>query len=194
MDNLKNKRLKVSNINNLNDPFEMLCVQLINKTTKCKLLNAKQMTAERYGILCFSRNWSNPVQWGHYADNHKGLCLVFEIPDSDLKKVDYVSKRIHPDSIDLENEAEVYRILTTKFEHWRYEQEHRSIYVLGALQKENELFFKGFGQDLKLKKVIIGSCSNVKKDKVQRLVSKGVEVFHAKLHDSKFTIERDKTK
>ena len=27
---------------------------------------------------CFSRSYSNPSLWGHYADSHRGLCIVFE--------------------------------------------------------------------------------------------------------------------
>lgn len=44
---------------------------------------------EDCGILCFSKNWNNPVQWAHYADKHKGFCLGFDVPDEHPTKVTY---------------------------------------------------------------------------------------------------------
>jgi hypothetical protein len=32
---------------------------------------------ERYGVSCFSRKYNNILMWSHYADSHKGVCLVF---------------------------------------------------------------------------------------------------------------------
>ncbi len=194
VDNLKNKRLKVSNLNNLNDPFEMLCVKTENKDVKSKLTFAKNAVAQKFGILCFSGNWTNPVQWGHYAENHSGLCLVFEIPDESLRAITYVQSRLDPQEIDLDTEAAAYTLMTTKFEHWYYEKEFRSIMWLSTLNKENDLYFRVFDEHLKLKKVIIGAHSKLKKNDLVKIVPKGVEVFHAKLHDTEFKVTRDRTK
>lgn len=40
-------------------------------------------------MLCFSRNWRNPVQWSHYADRHRGLCLGFDVADELIRPVIY---------------------------------------------------------------------------------------------------------
>lgn len=194
VDNLKNKRLKVSNLNNLNDPFEMLCVKTEFKDVKSKLTFAKSAVAQNFGILCFSGNWTNPVQWGHYAENHSGLCLVFDIPVECLRAINYVPSRLDPQEIDLDTEAAAYTLMTTKFEHWYYEQEFRSIMWLNTLEKENNLYFKVFDENLRLKKVIIGAHSKLKKIDIVRIVPTSVEVFHAKLHDTEFKVTRDKTK
>lgn len=29
-------------------------------------------------MTCFSKIYSNSAMWGHYADNHKGVCLIFD--------------------------------------------------------------------------------------------------------------------
>jgi hypothetical protein len=81
------------------------------------------------GLLCFSANWNNPVQWSHYADHHRGLCLGFEVT-AQAHKVAYVSERLlaRPKALKSEGspaEAHVTEILTTKFEHWSYEGEYR---------------------------------------------------------------------
>ncbi len=32
---------------------------------------------------CFMKDYSNSSVWGHYGDNHKGVCLIFEVETSD---------------------------------------------------------------------------------------------------------------
>ena len=48
------------------------------------------------GILCFSLNWTSLLLWAHYADNHKGICLGFDLqdgPDWYVYPVSYVKER-----------------------------------------------------------------------------------------------------
>lgn len=35
------------------------------------------------GITCFSRDNDNILMWSHYANNHSGVCLGFDIDESD---------------------------------------------------------------------------------------------------------------
>jgi hypothetical protein len=37
-----------------------------------------QLIRQEFGITCFSRNPRNMKMWSHYADSHKGVCLVFD--------------------------------------------------------------------------------------------------------------------
>jgi len=181
-------------LNNLNDPFEMLCVETADKKVKSKLTFAKDAVAQNFGILCFSGNWTNPVQWGHYAENHSGLCLVFDIHEECLREITYVPTRLSPRDIDLGTEEAAFTLMTTKFKHWHYEQEHRSILWLSGLDKESELYFRAFDDNLKIKQVIIGVNSKLKKSEIVKIVPRNVEVFHAKLHDTEFKVTRDQTK
>ena len=76
--------------------------------------------------MCFSKKWSNPVQWSHYADKHRGLCLCFEVADELTMKVSYKPKRLIADAERLLapggiDEVFMQEILTTKFAHWKYE-------------------------------------------------------------------------
>jgi hypothetical protein len=54
-------------------------------------------------MLCFSRDWHNPVQWSHYADKHRGICLGFDVPDSLLVPVQYTKEppKLNWDAIEL---------------------------------------------------------------------------------------------
>ena len=93
LENLTKKRLKVARIDNLNDPFEFMAVDLSDCDFRLGVEEMKRSLSKDYGILCFSKNWDNPVQWTHYADRHKGLCLGFDVPDEHLDKIKYYDNR-----------------------------------------------------------------------------------------------------
>ena len=38
-------------------------------------------------IVCFSKNSDNSSMWGNYADNHKGICFIYETKNIDNKEV-----------------------------------------------------------------------------------------------------------
>ena len=94
LEDLREKRLKVARISELNDPFEFAAVDLSDTEFRQAWELMKQSMSNDYGLLCFSRSWSNPVLWAHYADKHRGLCLGFDIPDELLKKVEYTDERV----------------------------------------------------------------------------------------------------
>ena len=94
IENLKNERLKISDFSNVNDPFELLGIELRDEVVRKAVNFEKSKISEKYGLLCFSEDKYNPVQWAHYADNHKGVCLGFEIDEKKLRKVKYVSERL----------------------------------------------------------------------------------------------------
>lgn len=40
----------------------------------------------KMGIMCFSRNFNNPLMWGHYTKEHTGFVAEFELSDEELNK------------------------------------------------------------------------------------------------------------
>lgn len=131
LESITKRRLRLSDIAQLNDPFELIGPGLDDPPMRRKVADWKNKFAERYGLISFSEKCSNPVLWGHYADGHRGMCLGFEVPAEQLLRVQYQSRRLPPavigDMIVLEREQEAMRrILCTKFSHWRYEREWRS--------------------------------------------------------------------
>ncbi|NHK27698.1 DUF2971 domain-containing protein [Parvularcula flava] len=42
------------------------------------------------GVCCFSCTMEEPLLWSHYADAHKGVCLMYDIP------TDYISQKYSP--------------------------------------------------------------------------------------------------
>lgn len=182
---LRERRLKVSNIMLLNDPFEFLGVDLSDPTLRKSMKAEKQKLAKSMGLICFSRSWHNPVQWAHYADNHRGICLGFDVPDSLLKIVKYVKERTT-------TEEDISELLVTKFSHWEYEEESRIFVKLGV--PENGLHYKSFSEDLELKQVIIGSNSDSTRRKIVENYGgeNGIEIFKARAAFKSFKIVRNK--
>jgi hypothetical protein len=94
---LRDRRLKISRINELNDPFEFCAVDFSDSDTRSKLEIFRNQTNARYGVICFSGTYQDPVLWSHYANGHRGVALVFEIPDDQAIPIDYQPERLRLD-------------------------------------------------------------------------------------------------
>lgn len=148
-------------------------------------------------LLCFSQNWADPVQWSHYADRHRGLCLGFEVPDSLLTPVAYRKHRR------VLNEATPNRIrslsLGTKFKHWEYEQEWRLFEDRRSLTPDDRgYYFKPFSSELSLIEVIVGHASGLEKLELTQLLvgfSPRVRMTKARLSFKHYRVvrQRDRT-
>ena len=189
--NLSKRRLKISIIMELNDPFEFLGADLRDRNFRKAMKATKKSLSKTKGILCFSKNWTNPVQWSHYTDRHKGICLGFDVPDQNLAKVDYVTERLsHNSNID---EDLMLKFLTTKFDHWRYEEEYRSFIELKDKEDDGK-YYSYFSDKLKIKEVIIGAHSSVTRAQVNDAISdypEKLEIFKARAAFRKFEITRN---
>jgi hypothetical protein len=195
LNDLENKYLKVSDFSNLNDPFELLGVEMSDKDVRSALKFEKSLIAKTKGLLCFSENKYDPVQWAHYADNHRGLCLGFEIPEQRLKKVRYVSSRLAKSVLDEPDKQE--KILTTKFKHWEYEKERRMILDLKDGVRVNGLIFKEFSPEMVLKEIYIGCRSSLTFSDIQkkfRSEKESVTVKHTRPAFKEFKIVWDRKK
>lgn len=109
-------------------------------------------------IACMSRNPSSPIMWSHYATQHAGYVIEYNLPQVVHKKVDYEelkpfyysTKKIKqailsktPDISKSEIEGKIKELLLsddsymknlmkaifTKHTDWRYEEEYRFINV-----------------------------------------------------------------
>jgi hypothetical protein len=153
-------------------------------------------------MLCFSSKWSNPVQWSHYADRHRGLCLGFDVPDALLSSVTYCSKRLKPDPKALaEMQAEgpaahemMLKLVTTKFRHWRYEHEQRLF--IGLEEKDARgLYFYGFSAELVLREIIFGSEATISRADIKSAIGRtaaGFTAFKAQLAFRSFRVVKQK--
>lgn len=104
---------------------------LERKTEMAKMLteqmNEKLSTG---GVSCFSWRHDNLLMWSHYAENHKGVCLEYNIAYApiffkDLLQVKYTDNYPNIDYVKHGSKA-ITEIITTKSTHWSYEEEYRS--------------------------------------------------------------------
>lgn len=150
---LREKRLKISVLEDLNDPFELLPYEMTDRNQRAALYATRKQLASNRGLLCFSATWRDPVLWAHYANKHKGLCLGFEVSDAICRAVNYEKRRIKLPVRPRLPDAEA--LIFTKFANWKYEQELR---IWAALdEKDGEHYFAEFGPSLMLKRVIAGA-------------------------------------
>lgn len=96
------------------------------------------------GICCFfSGAPIHPLMWAHYADNHTGFCIEYnvdaQIGDTPLYEVNYSTKslQLSIDELLLCPHEAFTRLLTTKSAEWNYEKEFRLIYLNSVLVCKN---------------------------------------------------------
>lgn len=166
VENIKLRHLKIARLDDLNDPFEVRAVALGDRTRRRAFEKFVEAFSKDRGLLCFSRDWKNPVQWSHYADRHRGICLGFDVPENMTTAVTYRSHRYPAAELDdlgaIEGPAaqqKFIQMMNTKFQHWQYENEVRLFASLTAPDPRG-LYFAEFSPDLVLAEVIVGHrCS-----------------------------------
>lgn len=200
LEDLRRRHLKIATLNELNDPFELFGVNLADKRLRCAFRVMKDELASKRGLLCFSRNWRNPVQWSHYAAKHTGLCLGFDIPDELLGAVTYSRKRLVVDVESFRNPRALsvdtlMRFLFTKYTHWRYEKEVRCFVTLEEKDPEKNLYFAKFSDRLRLAVVIVGAQSALTRATLLGALgdlAPSVETFKARLAFNTFRVVRQR--
>ena len=153
-DDIEKQHIKISRICDLNDPFELIPFDLTSSEHQEQLRHAREVTASKYGMVCFSFKWSNPVLWSHYAEKHTGICLGFDVPDEYARPVMYVGKRL-PFPTE-SNEAIAQEWIFTKFSGWCYEDECRIFTNLDPKEEGGNYFANFKENQIVLREVILG--------------------------------------
>jgi hypothetical protein len=185
LDDIQKRRIKISEVDQLNDPFELLCVSQEDKRLRVTLRDYKKTMHQRFGLLCFCRGWSNPVLWAHYGDKHRGMCLGFDVQDNTVRAVTYVSDRPivpYPISGDLQTVSD--QLLWTKYSDWAYEEELRSWIRFMDRDPATRFYFSNFNETIQLKEVIAGPLCTVSEAQIRQAlgdIEASVAVIKARL-------------
>jgi hypothetical protein len=203
---LPERRMKLSLVDELNDPFELLSAQLTDKDMRklSKTLHAHWTKTK--GVICFSDNMSSPLMWAHYAEKHKGMCLGFEIPalrddwdNSIIRPMWYETERLKFELAKIQASADerfafIRALLHTKARAWEYEREYRMMADLKEKQA-NGFYYVDFGPSMVLREVIIGCRSKLLPPQVAsklRGLPASVKVYKARAGFTDFEMVRDK--
>jgi len=168
LDDIRRRRLKASEIDQVNDPYEWRVVYSDHEASQLALEKTQREWIEQYGVLCFSRRWDDILMWSHYGDRHKGICLGFDVDAKYTGDVDYRDELLRVGNIlygDEEtrrkNRQEYERIVATSYQRkytgWTYEEEVRMYSERKERDEETHQYFVNFDDRLKLKKVIAGA-------------------------------------
>ena len=198
--NVSMRRMKISRVADLNDPFELLAYNLRDKQLRALVRSVRDTIHRSNGVLCFSKSWSNPVLWSHYADKHRGICLGFDVADNILEPITYVNELTKLAIDSTVTAASMEKLLNsqfmcTKFIDWRYEEEVRAFVKLDHSTPESGLYFMDFSNQLKLREVILGPRCDVPISRVRDLVSahEDVHVIKSRIAFTKFRVVEDRT-
>lgn len=171
---LERKMIRISTLDTLNDPFELMpYLRYKDPKERKRYHNIRKEISKKYGLLCFSQSWSEPLLWGHYADKHKGIAIGFEILRDEILKVDY-----NPDPIrkqfELTNDSEINKKLfldlaKVKYQEWHYENEYRILVKLEDCIKIDGHHFIQFEGRLKVKEIVLGCKFENNKEYVDEL-------------------------
>jgi hypothetical protein len=212
---LRNRKIKISTFQDMNDPFEILGghrsdPQLVAaRTTLVALLN------DWCGVLCFSRDWQDAMLWSHYADKHKGICIGLDVKvgkNLELKEPHYVVKRPDFDADmsallavasqvnDLKPSdfhactAVMERMLLTKFSAWHYENEARCFVEMVPEQRRGSLYFAQLDEDIQPRMIILGPRCSTPAEEIQAAIcgySPPVAVVRTMLSPDSFQVIED---
>ncbi|WP_299850573.1 DUF2971 domain-containing protein [uncultured Roseovarius sp.] len=161
-------RFKVSPIDELNDPFEYLSLDMGDKSVRAWAKNFRNIASKGNGIISFSKSWREPLMWAHYAKSHTGIALGFEVPDRLLTHINYITEKIIP-PLDVDTNKEsmselVDLLLKSKHKNWEYEEEVRLVRTLQNCDEEDGLYFAKWNHVTMLKEVILGDRYQSKDD------------------------------
>lgn len=177
-DILNKRRIKISRISQLNDPFDvqMSFSKEVSKNDAEKFREEFSVIDKVLGIISFSECVDNVLMWSHYARKHKGFAIELNVDDNLLTRVNYSSEApmVILDS-GLDNNPyylnAAYDILRTKALDWAYEKEWRML----LLYSNDNLISEGNSKFLPLddgniKSVFIGLRCEMKSDDVLKLL------------------------
>ncbi len=160
---------------------EQIYQEGLHKYDVDKLREDVNIVLNEIGVCCFTKNPSNILMWSHYAHNHKGICLEFDIledPDFfmiplDVNYVDNMPEYNHFK----DRKFLVEKIIQPKYKIWKNEEEVRCIKISRDIQGNNNSQAFKFNPKA-LKKVIFGCKSSNNMIKKYKSLCKNSDLEH----------------
>jgi hypothetical protein len=151
-------------------------------TISLAIISELETLKNNSGMTCFCRTYNNKLLWAHYADQYKGVCLVFNnLKDNNslLKEsmpVIYTDDKIKLKMYDYffnfdKHILDTLMVIMTKSKEWAYEQEWRCLKPsLEPLKNEERLV--SFPNDGLIKIILGPKIDNEKRKQILKEINK----------------------
>jgi hypothetical protein len=184
LDDVRNRRLKLAELNDLNDPYEWMGVALAEQEYQEKVHYwQSEVLFKTYGMACFSRLRDSILMWSHYGDRHRGICLGFDVSEDLPYQVTYTENIAALQRGHYRETKEFFiQSITTKYRDWSYEQELR-VFENRSAPVDGTLSFMRFDESLKLKEVIAGDQCKTTREEIKDALagySDEIEILRAR--------------
>lgn len=203
INSIKNNKFWLSTAENLNDPFELKSFYITEEKIKkhnypIEVINQLIKSSKNILIGCFTTKFlDNLPMWAHYANNHSGICVEYEIKKPQFFfPISYEETRV-PANVVLMNCASLINkrisgVITEKelsdlefyqsiiFHNnlikdisWRYEDEYRLIYPSfhipdNILKDDGGVLLDNDTIGLKIKNIYLGmNCTDKYKEEIK---------------------------
>ncbi|MDQ1197940.1 DUF2971 domain-containing protein [Agrobacterium sp. SORGH_AS 787] len=173
---IRDKRIKISSFDTLNDPFDILNIAAKTEEQRNDLKKIRDRLTSKGGMICASENWNEPLMWSHYADKHAGVCVALRVDPTEWRKVQYANKRLgieayNVKSIEDLSHDQLEEISTIKSDFWTYEQEWRRFYIYEEKDYVTNLDFGYFDRAMMPIGLIFGHRAKVGKERIASILS-----------------------
>ena len=183
------KRFKVAQYHEMNDPFELIPFSRTRKQSRYFYdEHVRKYFNQGRGVICFSESWRTILMWSHYAAKHTGMCLGFDVLISSAEKVEYVTALLDDfvNIVDPElswlKDGTIGKIIRSKYRGWKYEKEWRLPVLLE--RPIDKVYYRAFDDHyVKLRQVIIGPHNDMTVQDVADAIhnpDQDVEIFRAR--------------
>jgi len=198
LNDLFNQYIKVSTLNDLNDPFELLSIDFSEKSLRPKFKQLKDSLSKKLAIICFTKSWRNPLLWSHYADRHRGCALEFDISQSELVQIEYRKSRVKiPNNIPLNDFLTQFelKLVSTKYSGWKYENEYRLFLDKNELTKVDRYLFYNFDSGFFPSAIIAGPLSKLDQNTIEKNLpfGKSINFIKSRLAFKSFEVVKNKS-
>lgn len=135
--------------------------QIIVINDMLRSIQKNLMSNYTQGVLALAQNYDCPLMWSHYADQHKGFCIGYDVSDNgnyEIHSLNYGGDRFittqqiydmlfgSNENIRKEAKKEIDKVvLLSKAPQWAYEMEHRVISEQGLQENYFRLSDVTFG-------------------------------------------------
>lgn len=143
-------------------------------------------------VYCLSEKMNSILMWSHYANNHEGFCIGYDMKELDLKvqeltmPVIYSNKLAEKINVDnICNNDFLYSLLS-KCEEWEYEQEWRIIDINNFLLNKDDNYLK-----MKPSELYLGAKINSKdKDTLKEIAEeKQLDIYQMVMSKDEYVLK-----